>query len=63
MNANLFDQDINGWDTGSVTNFGSMFSGRNFYTKGVHAFNQNINGWNTANAKSFGGALSPFQSE
>ena len=37
--ASAFNQDISGWDVGSVTNMESMFAS-------ASAFNQNVSGWN-----------------
>ncbi len=39
--ASVFNGNISGWDTSSVTNMGSMFLN-------AYQFNQNINGWNTS---------------
>ncbi len=39
--ANIFNQDINHWDTSSIKNMSSMFNG-------AATFNQDIGDWNTA---------------
>ena len=39
--ANIFNQDINHWDTNSIKNMSSMFNG-------AATFNQDISDWNTA---------------
>ena len=39
-NASNFNQDIGGWNTGSITSFEFMF-------RGASSFNQDIGGWNT----------------
>jgi surface protein len=43
--AHIFNQDIGGWDMGSVTDMTGMF-------QGAWAFNQNIGGWNVSNVSS-----------
>ncbi len=43
----LFNQNIGGWNTSSVTNMGDIFNN-------ARVFNQNIGGWNTSNVTEYG---------
>jgi len=42
LKAKKFNQNINNWNTGKVTNMSSMFSG-------TESFNQPLNSWNVSN--------------
>jgi surface protein len=46
--ATSFDQSLNSWDTGSVTDMSGMFDG-------ASSFNQPLNSWDTSNVTAMNG--------